>query len=139
MGPVLTDKALAEAMAAKAEIRRETSNLDLALRTLQRARFSFYIDYNEEPAPGETLRFIEKGFDSLRIRPLVERESAARLNASAGSRFPRAARGQCAEPEFLPLHGRKLRDASGHSARSKLLAVRGTAHCQRPKDRGEVH
>ena len=36
--PVLTDKALAEAMAAKAEIRRETSHLDLALRTLQRAR-----------------------------------------------------------------------------------------------------
>ena len=36
--PVLTDKALAEAMAAKAEIRRETSHLDLALRTLQRPR-----------------------------------------------------------------------------------------------------
>jgi hypothetical protein len=67
MGPVLTDKALAEAMAAKAEIRRETSNLDLALRTLQRARFSFYIDYNEEPAPGETLRFIEKGFDVMPV------------------------------------------------------------------------
>lgn len=25
-------------------------------------KVSFYIDYNEEPAPGETLRFIEKGF-----------------------------------------------------------------------------
>jgi hypothetical protein len=26
-------------------------------------KVSFYIDYNEEPAPGETLRFKEKGFD----------------------------------------------------------------------------
>src|SRR5271165_2039122 len=75
---------------------------------------------------------------SLRIRPLVERERAARLNASARSRILRAAPHQFAEPEFLPLHGRKLRDASGHSARSKLPAVRGTVHCQSPKDRGEV-
>ena len=28
-------------------------------------KVSFYIDYNEEPAPGETLRFIEKGFDVM--------------------------------------------------------------------------
>jgi hypothetical protein len=26
-------------------------------------KVSFCIDYNEEPEPGETLRFIEKGFD----------------------------------------------------------------------------
>src|SRR5260370_17345532 len=38
------------------------SHLDLALRTLQRAR-SACIDYKEDPEPGETLRFIEKGFD----------------------------------------------------------------------------
>jgi hypothetical protein len=38
MGAGSNGKALAEAMAAKAEIRRETSHLDLALRTLQRAR-----------------------------------------------------------------------------------------------------
>ena len=42
------------------------------------------------------------------------------------------------EPEILLLYGRRLRDASDHSTRSKPLGVRGTDHCQGPKDRGEV-
>jgi hypothetical protein len=53
MGPVLTDKALAEAMAAKAEIRRETSNLDLALRTLQRARSASTSITTKNPRPAK--------------------------------------------------------------------------------------
>src|SRR6266481_615078 len=51
--PVLTDKALAEAMAAKAEIRRETTHLDLALRTLQRARSASTSITTKNPRPAQ--------------------------------------------------------------------------------------
>ena len=51
--PVLTDKALAEAMAAKAEIHRETSHLDLALGTLQRARSASTSITTKNPRPAK--------------------------------------------------------------------------------------
>jgi hypothetical protein len=58
-------------------------------------KVSFYIDYNEEPAPGETLRFIEKGFDVMpspvRTR-MVETSEAAPLGTRAASSCTRKAR-----------------------------------------------
>ena len=57
-------------------------------------KVSFYIDYNEEPAPGETLRFIEKGFDVMpspvRTR-MVETSEAAPLGTRAASSCTRPA------------------------------------------------
>ena len=97
--PVLTDKALAEAMAAKAEIHRETSHL-IWRSEHYNAQGQACIDDNEDPAPAKTLRFMKKASTNaiphrrFRSRMTETSEAATMMHARGVKRHKKSPRGK---------------------------------------------
>ena len=90
-------------------------------------KVSFYIDYNEEPASGETLRFIEKGFGVMPspVRTVWWKQAKphhyTRARRQAAQEKPRKGQGKT-----KPLAFRAVRGMIGAVAVTGMPKSRGT-------------